>query len=536
MIVRTCLTAFAGLLAVLFFKLYRVRSHVRSSQKQGLPMPPHSFLFGHLQLVADIVKNMPPYAHGVYVANAIRQKYPHLDTAFYLDVWPVGKPYLMVINPDMVHQFTQANQLPKDPGLTNFLAPLAGKQNLVTMEGAPWKTWRRIFNPGFSGAHILSLVPGMVDKIEVYRKKLERHAEKGGLFFLEEMVLNLTVDIIGGAVMDHDFRSQSHYNDMTSALRHQIEWSSTGVEINPFQMFNFLRPFVNMYNTYRMNRYLYPLLSKRYASISGPDGGNPGKSVIDLALSAYRSENPSAASRDIPPAFTEAAISQIKLFIFAGHDTTSSATIFTYDLLSKHPECLAKVRAEHDSVFGPDPSHTGALLREKPHLLNQLTYTLACIKEAMRIYPVVACLRIGQPNFTLVSPSGTHFPTANTIVLGDHYGLHHNPSVWPDAETYLPERWLVGEGDPLYPPKHAWRPFERGPRNCIGSELALTEMKIILAMTLRSFDIQDAYAAFDERRGNPKGWQVNGSRTYMTRGAGAGHPADGYPCTVRLRG
>jgi cytochrome P450 len=280
-----------------------------------------------------------------------------------------------------------------------------------------------------------------------------------------------------------------------------------------------------------MDRYLIPRIEERYSSVLGKKS-NRGKSIIDLALKAYLAENASAES--IPSAFEEAAIAQIKIFIFAGHDTTSSATVFTYDLLSKHPEALARVRAEHDAVFGPKPEDAGSLLASKPQLLNQLPFTLAAIKEALRIYPTVAALRVGQPNFSLISESGQRFPTDGVMLLGDHYGVHHNPSVWPEADKYLPERWLVDEGDPLYPPKNAWRPFERGPRACIGMELAITEIKIILAMTIRSFDITDAYEEFDKLKGNAKGLNVNGQRTYMVRGAGAGHPADGYPCRATL--
>ena len=165
------------------------------------PMPPHSFLLGHLQFVASIVQDMPPNAHGVYIADQIRQRYPEMDTAFYLDIWPVGKPYLMVIHPYLLYQLTQANQLPKDTGLQTFLKPLAGRQNLVTMEGPAWKRWRSIFNPGFSASHISSLVPGMVEKIEIFKEKVQEHANTGEMFFLEEMALNLTIDIIGGTVM-----------------------------------------------------------------------------------------------------------------------------------------------------------------------------------------------------------------------------------------------------------------------------------------------------------------------------------------------
>lgn len=47
-------------------------------------------------------------------------------------------------------------------------------------------------------------------------------------------------------------------------------------------------------------------------------------------------------------------------------------------------------------------------------------------------------------------------------------------------------------------PENGWRPFERGPRNCIGQDLALLEARIILALVVRSFDFQVAYDSLHE--------------------------------------
>ncbi|KAJ4347928.1 uncharacterized protein N0V89_009300 [Didymosphaeria variabile] len=317
---------------------------------------------------------------------------------------------------------------------------------------------------------------------------------------------------------------------MTAALRRQLKWCTMGIEMNPLDnLKNFIRPFVHMYNTRIMNSYLTYELEERYSSVLDQQH-IPGKSVIDLAMKAYLDENP--GSTGIPAPFKSAAMAQIKLFVFAGHDTTSTATVFTFHLLSKHPEVLQKVREEHDAVLGP-VSNVPSLLASKPQLLNQLTYTLAAIKEALRIYPTVSTIRSGQRDLHLVSPNGHSFPTESCMIWGDHYSNHHNPHVWNRPEDYLPERWLCTEEDSLYPPKHAWRPFERGPRNCIGQELALTEIKLILALTIREFDVADAYAEFDTARGNTGNMKVNGQRAYMVRIGGGGHPANGYPCRVR---
>ena len=164
-------------------------------------MPPHHWLFGHIALSASIFRSLPPSAHGVYIGDQIRQRFPHLDDAFYLDTWPFGPLILVLLSPDMMFQLTQANQIPKDKGLRHFLRPLTGEADLVTLEGTTWKRWRTIFNPGFSANHILRLVPGMVEEVEVFRGVLDKKAKKGDLFFLEEASLSLTIDIIGRVVM-----------------------------------------------------------------------------------------------------------------------------------------------------------------------------------------------------------------------------------------------------------------------------------------------------------------------------------------------
>ncbi|KAF7886789.1 uncharacterized protein EAF02_003436 [Botrytis sinoallii] len=506
----------AVLVTTFVIKLYRVRSFIRGLQKQGLvrsqspfgdqppisfpfkkhrltdlkPMPPHHWLLGHIPLSASIIGSLPPYAHGVYVGDQIRQRYPHLDSAFYLDNWPLAAPILVVLKPDMMYQLTQANQIPKDKGIRAFLKPLTGESDLVTLEGDTWKYWRAIFNPGFSAGHVSSLVPGMIEEIKIFKDLLKKHAKSGKMIFLED----------------------------ATALRRQLLWCTTGMNINLLEYINIFRPFVHAYNSYRMNRYLSPELDKRYRSIKGTEVQKKDKSIVDLALKAYLAENPSATGID--KSFQNFAMAQIKLFIFAGHDTASAGAIFTYHLLSQHPNVLEKVRAEHTEVLGANIADAESVIASKPQLLNQLTYTIAIIKESLRIYPTVAALRDGQSYFSLIGDNGLRFPTERTIVWGDHYATHHNPAHWPRAED-----------DELYPPKNGWRPFERGPRNCIGQEVTMTEIKLMLALTIRDFDFKDAYEEYDEMKGNPEGLNVNGQRAYMML-RGGGHPADHYPCKV----
>ena len=520
-------------------KLYYARQEFRDLQRQGLPMPPHHLLFGHLHLAASVVRSLPKHAAHGYLGVQIRLRYPDLDEAFYLDLWPLAPTMLMIISPELMRQYSQDRYLPKHPTEQEFLDPITGKDNLVCMEGSMWKQWRGNFNPGFSASQVMTLIPGIVDEVVVFRDLLRERASKNEVFQLEELGLNLSIDIIGQVVMDHQFNSQTVGNSMVSALRRQIEWTRFPIDLNPLEDLNVLRPVVQWYNTRTMNSYLSRELDLRYSNIRIED--IKGKSIVDLGLKSHHvSESPggkkiAVASPMIDAAFKNVLMNQIKIFLFAGHDTTSASAVYMYHVLSKHPSILARVQAEHNSVFGPDLTALPIILASNPHKLNELPITLAVIKETLRFFPPAASVRLGQPDFFLSSSTtNIRFPTEKCMIWSNHQGVQRNPRYWVRPEEFLPERWLVSEGDPLYPTKDAWRPFEKGPRNCIGQELATAELKVILALTVRELKIEDAYREWDLLKGTAERERagVNGERAYQIF-RGGGHPSDFYPCRVK---
>ncbi|KAL8822267.1 MAG: hypothetical protein Q9191_006993 [Dirinaria sp. TL-2023a] len=442
---------------------------------------------------------------------------------------------LVVTSPNVVSQFSQAdNLLPKHPGFRRFMRPVTGGLDLVSMEGQTWKTWRKIFNPGFSANHMVTLVPRMLEELSIFKNILEGHAEKGDIFFLDETAINASIDVIGRVALDDRFDAQRKYNDMTAALRDQIRWCQFGSELNFFDKLNPLRPLYQWYNAHRMNRYISKKLQECYAtSISTKELAS--KTIIDLALKSYFQDLPEGKPvQAVDPVFHEHAMSQIKLFIFGGHDTTATTICYLYLLLSRNPTVLKKLRAEHDLVFGTDPTKATRVLLSQPQLLNQLPYTLAVIRETLRLFPVVTSPRAGQPDFSLTDTDGRQYPTEHCLVWSNHHGLHNNPLFWPRVEEFLPERFTVTEGHPLYPIKNAWRPFEFGPRSCIGQELALTELKLVLVTTAREFEVLDAYKEWDSTsRRKQKGVKaVNGERAYQIQ-LGSARPSDGFPARVK---
>lgn len=284
-----------------------------------------------------------------------------------------------------------------------------------------------------------------------------------------------------------------------------------------------------------MNNFLAPLIED--AAVQFDRGLAAGPMTINqLATKAYRTEvqqEPAAGAAAektprIDARFMEIAIAQLKIFIFAGHDTTASTLSFAYSRLYRDDNVLARIRAEHDKVLGSDRSQALARLTENPNLLNQIPYTAAVVKETLRLYPPAATVREGDHLLTHPD-TGKVYPLTGFMSWSTSWVTHRLPEYFPRPMEFLPERWLAREGEPLHPPKNAYRPFELGPRNCIGQELAQLEIRAILAMTVRDLDFEPAYSA-----DAPEVW---GEKAYQSMGFGdvTGHVKSGFPVRVHER-
>lgn len=347
-----------------------------------------------------------------------------------------------------------------------------------------------------------------------------------------------------------DSNYQRSDNELVHALSTITAWHSFW---DPRILSHPLRPLVQKYYGRVVTKCIRKELDKRFTEMQqekrSPESKTKrAKSVIALALEAYMADHQKETNK-LDDDFAQYATYQIRLFLFAGNDTTSSSIVYVYHMLAKHPKALAKIRQEHDTIFSPDISAAAHLIKTNPALLNQCPYTLAVIKETLRLFPPASSTRQGLDNITLTDRHGNAYPLDRTMGAEIiHPAIQKNPRIWPRAEEFVPERWLVNPGHELYPNPAAWRPFEQGPRNCIGQTLVYNEMRIVLVMTVRMFDIKPAYDEWDALNSDKRGvlsklavWMgvanqikhVNGERAYQSEKAGT-HPADGYPCRVSL--
>ncbi|KAI9813881.1 MAG: hypothetical protein M1826_002368 [Phylliscum demangeonii] len=164
----------------------------------------------------------------------------------------------------------------------------------------------------------------------------------------------------------------------------------------------------------------------------------------------------------------------------AGTITTAHyLKVVTYHLLA-NPAMLARLQAEIATVM-PDPLVVPAL-----PVLEQLPYLSAVICEGYRLsYGVTHRLQRISPDRALqfqswTIPAGT--PVSMTSVM-----LHENPTLFPDPMTFEPERWLGLDPAERRRLEKYLVNFSKGTRNCMGMNLAHTEIHLTMAAVLRRF-------------------------------------------------
>ncbi|KAG7206085.1 hypothetical protein KM043_003479 [Ampulex compressa] len=173
------------------------------------------------------------------------------------------------------------------------------------------------------------------------------------------------------------------------------------------------------------------------------------------------------------------AIAQCLLVLLAGFETTATTISFCFYELTLNQEVQDKTREEIRTVL---QKHGGITYRA----LSEMTYLQKVLSETMRKYPSISTMnRICTKAIDLESMN-LHIPKGTSITI-PIYGLHHDPSIYPDPEKFDPERFSEEAIASRHP--YAYVPFGEGPRICIGMKLALALTKTFVASVISSYKL-----------------------------------------------
>lgn len=165
----------------------------------------------------------------------------------------------------------------------------------------------------------------------------------------------------------------------------------------------------------------------------------------------------------------------------AGYGTTAiSISGILYQIL-REPSHMARLQKEVRDAFKNTDEMEGSALHHLPWLN-------ACINESLRLLPPINTRFTGRtsPGTTI---SGLFVPPG-VFVSADIYTIQRSPEYWADATAFRPERWIETEPDSIYAGdvKAAFKPFLLGSRACIGRQMALQTLRLILVHIAFRYD------------------------------------------------
>ena len=172
---------------------------------------------------------------------------------------------------------------------------------------------------------------------------------------------------------------------------------------------------------------------------------------------------------------------ELNAVLTAGHETTGVALGWALYELGRHPEVLSKLRSELQSA-GSNPD---------PGLLLTLPYLDSVCKETIRLHPILSeCARVPIEPVEIL---GRTIPAGQALVISI-VGIHHDPTVYPEPDRFLPERFINKTYNIF-----EFMPFGGGHRRCLGAGLAEYTMRITLAEIVSQWDFEPARVDYDTR-------------------------------------
>ncbi|KAK4160554.1 putative sterigmatocystin biosynthesis P450 monooxygenase stcS [Cladorrhinum sp. PSN259] len=472
-----------------------------------------SFIWGHIPAIRSAFQRNKEAMHFDAVVHQMFKNMGN-PSVMLLDTRPVGYPMVVIGNHETAEQISKPNKMfpwstPKSPTVRE-LSSLLGATSMVTREGEDWKEIRKRFNPGFAPQHLMTLLPCILDKTAIFVERLDDWAKTDQEFPLTKAFIELTFDIIGAVVMDVDFDAQHHQSSTRTGQFIRLYDSLTRTYKRrdagrPWWLFP--RRILKRYLLGRqIDALLADLIREKFdeqqhetQAIANGNNKQAARSVLSLSLQGHTV---------LTNTLLTETMDSIKTFLFAGHDTTSIVLSWAFYYLSIHPSCQQALFDELNGLFGPDTdpeSIRQKLLSPGGHeLINRMPYTTAVIKETLRLRPPAGSARMAPPGSGCVvrTSEGQDLCLDGMVVYLCATVIQRDKSVYGDtADEFVPERWLNDKSGIMSEtsndkedasgrkyPAGAWRPFERGPRNCIGQDLATIESRVILAVVARKYE------------------------------------------------
>jgi cytochrome P450 len=388
------------------------------------------------------------------------------DTYVY---WLRRRPALYVSDPELIREIGRCVSL--DMGKPTYLQkgqePLFGR-GVLKANGADWHRQRRLIAPEFYMAKVRGMVGLMADAAQPLLRTWEAQvAAAGGVadIHVDDDIRSFSFDVISRACFGGDYSRGREIFLRLRALSGLMSETSVIFTISSLRHL----PTGKNRRIWRLTHEIRSLILE----LAGERRAEAAATALDDFLGSII-EN----SRGQPRA-DDFVVDNCKNIYFAGHETSAVTATWCLMLLAAHPDWQRRARAEVlDVCRGATPDFEAVARMRTVH---------AVVLETLRLFPPSSFvvretfrdMRLGR----LRAPRGTYlFVPVST--------MHHDAAAWgPAARRFDPGRFRDGVAAACNKHAAAFMPFGLGARTCLGQNLALVEVKAIVALVLARFHL-----------------------------------------------
>ncbi|KAF1813184.1 pisatin demethylase [Eremomyces bilateralis CBS 781.70] len=359
---------------------------------------------------------------------------------------------------------------PKAPWYKNIAR--AGVFNRI--EHGPHRERRKLISHAFSPASVNDMAPLIRDQVQKLIRVTETHRSQGPQDFLHWFRM-LSFDVSGAVFLGQSFggldckKAPQFIEDLDLAF---IVWDLRGRFPTLMQLISTLpSKAVRQFLTTEDRIYAHGVVAfDGYLARYGRQSDRK-----DLLTKIVK------RSPDQKEGLTDAQVAdEISNLTFAATDTSSNSLTYLFWELAKQPDLQTQMREELKDIS----VSAGAGVPDHRDVLN-LPLLNAVINEALRKHPPVpmGLLRAVPTGGKKISG---HFLPAKTVVSVPCHTTHRDPAVFPEPESFSPQRWLEHPNgtDEM---RKLYMPFSKGMRNCIGQPMALLTLRLTVASLIKRY-------------------------------------------------
>lgn len=373
---------------------------------------------------------------------------------------PVGPrlvvpPFVLVTSPRGAHDVLAGSSNDTMDKLTQVhLETRLMGDNVFNLPYEPWKPQRRTLQPLFTKQHVATFAGHMAAAAD------ERAATwvDGARIDIDKDMRGLTLRVLGRSMFGVDL--DEHASDLGPSIQQVLNYA-TSRGLRPVRAPKSLPTPAR----HRFRRALAEIHAVIEEAIAGYQA-HPDRDceLVRLLLAARDPDTGRPLTHD-------EVVSNLAVFLIAGHDTTSTTLTYALWALGHQPDLQDRV-AEEVGELGDRQLSVGDV--------PALPFTVQVVHEALRLCPPAAAIARLATRDTVVD--GFRIERGTNVLVGV-YALHRDPALWDAPETFDPDRFSVERSRG----RDRWQflPFGAGARSCIGDHYAMLEATLGLASLVR---------------------------------------------------